>query len=43
MSLCGTAILRILYLQMMAVRVCLYFYTSSVVHVTFAVVVIVLV
>jgi len=36
MSLCGNVILRIPYLQMITVRVYLYFYTYSVLHVTFA-------
>ena len=35
-ALYGIVVLRIPYLQMIMVSVCLYFYTSSVVHVTFA-------
>ena len=36
MSLRGIVILRIPYLQMITVRVCLYFYTSSVLRIIFA-------
>lgn len=36
MSLCGIVILIIPYLQMIMVRMCLYFYTSSVLHIIFA-------